>query len=105
MFCRSVAAREQPLHRHGLGDADGAGGATLAHEAAGKVDRNAAVGAEFARRDCRAAHTFFGETESFKPLYLGAAEGVVDRSEEHTSELQSLMRNTYAVFCLKKKTQ
>src|SRR3546814_7930242 len=26
------------------------------------------------------------------------------RSEEHTSELQSLMRNSYAVFCLKKKT-
>src|SRR3546814_3953367 len=29
----------------------------------------------------------------------------LDRSEEHTSELQSLMRTTYAVFCLKKKTQ
>src|SRR3546814_5937968 len=27
----------------------------------------------------------------------------VVRSEEHTSELQSLMRNSYAVFCLKKK--
>src|SRR3546814_5228576 len=27
------------------------------------------------------------------------------RSEEHTSELQSLMRNSYAVFCLKKKNQ
>src|SRR3546814_3225411 len=27
----------------------------------------------------------------------------VERSEEHTSELQSLMRNSYAVFCLKKK--
>src|SRR3546814_7829764 len=26
------------------------------------------------------------------------------RSEEHTSELQSLMRNSYAVFCMKKKT-
>src|SRR3546814_7666953 len=26
------------------------------------------------------------------------------RSEEHTSELQSLMRNSFAVFCLKKKT-
>src|SRR3546814_7497991 len=26
------------------------------------------------------------------------------RSEEHTSELQSLMRSSYAVFCLKKKT-
>src|SRR3546814_2416193 len=31
-----------------------------------------------------------------------AAQGL--RSEEHTSELQSLMRNSYAVFCLKKKT-
>src|SRR3546814_5459258 len=28
-----------------------------------------------------------------------------DRSEEHTSELQSLMRISYAVFCLKKKKQ
>src|SRR3546814_2918017 len=27
------------------------------------------------------------------------------RSEEHTSELQSLMRSSYAVFCLKKKNQ
>src|SRR3546814_5187895 len=30
--------------------------------------------------------------------------GPHDRSEEHTSELQSLMRNSSAVFCLKKKT-
>src|SRR3546814_4536062 len=29
-------------------------------------------------------------------------EGAVQRSEEHTSELQSLMRISYAVFCLKK---
>src|SRR3546814_6457553 len=29
---------------------------------------------------------------------------VADRSEEHTSELQSLMRTSYAVFCLKKKS-
>src|SRR3546814_8661692 len=28
---------------------------------------------------------------------------LVDRSEEHTSELQSLIRNSYAVFCLTKK--
>src|SRR3546814_4292374 len=36
---------------------------------------------------------------------IGAAERVieVERSEEHTSELQSLMRSSYAVFCLKKK--
>src|SRR3546814_9700701 len=31
------------------------------------------------------------------------AKGRLNRSEEHTSELQSLMRNSYAVFCLKKK--
>src|SRR3546814_7272345 len=31
------------------------------------------------------------------------ARAVVARSEEHTSELQSLMRLSYAVFCLKKK--
>src|SRR3546814_8332902 len=41
-------------------------------------------------------------------IYLvgGVAPGVTDlatRSEEHTSELQSLMRISYAVFCLKKK--
>src|SRR3546814_2691388 len=33
-----------------------------------------------------------------------AADADVGRSEEHTSELQSLMRISYAVFCLKKKT-
>src|SRR3546814_4005498 len=34
----------------------------------------------------------------------GVAVGKCHRSEAHTSELQSLMRNSYAVFCLKKKT-
>src|SRR3546814_8994910 len=34
----------------------------------------------------------------------GAEGEAGDRSEEHTSELQSLMRSSYAVFCLKKKT-
>src|SRR3546814_4098044 len=42
-------------------------------------------------------------------LLDGAGDGggdLVDlRSEEHTSELQSLMRISYAVFCLKKKTE
>src|SRR3546814_2268958 len=33
----------------------------------------------------------------------GRAVGLLERSEEHTSELQSLMRISYAVFCLKKK--
>src|SRR3546814_7817038 len=34
-----------------------------------------------------------------------AADAAPARSEEHTSELQSLMRSSYAVFCLKKKKQ
>src|SRR3546814_4791106 len=37
--------------------------------------------------------------------WLELAEGLGGRSEEHTSELQSLMRISYAVFCLKKKTK
>src|SRR3546814_5744854 len=34
---------------------------------------------------------------------LHARHASIERSEEHTSELQSLMRISYAVFCLKKK--
>src|SRR3546814_7817855 len=35
--------------------------------------------------------------------FIGIDESAFVRSEEHTSELQSLMRISYAVFCLKKK--
>src|SRR3546814_2566659 len=37
------------------------------------------------------------------PLFETEAGQIHDRSEEHTSELQSLMRISYAVFCLKKQ--
>src|SRR3546814_2612215 len=40
---------------------------------------------------------------TFSPDIRKLAEGLLNRSEEHTSELQSLMRISYAVFCLKKK--
>src|SRR3546814_4027314 len=72
-------------------------------------------------------HLYFGlDTHGFQySLLLGATPGLIQlcrqrsqhgiaglarlgafntRSEEHTSELQSLMRISYAVFCLKKKT-
>src|SRR3546814_1250447 len=39
------------------------------------------------------------------PAIAGKEYNAAIRSEEHTSELQSLMRISYAVFCLKKKTQ
>src|SRR3546814_5924196 len=50
------------------------------------------------------SHAGFSSVDPWLPL--GAAHGdlAVDRrSEEHTSEVQSLMRISYAVFCLKKK--
>src|SRR3546814_5741605 len=46
--------------------------------------------------DSGAAQTSSGQSTSERPTV---------RSEEHTSELQSLMRISYAVFCLKKKKQ
>src|SRR3546814_4859868 len=47
------------------------------------------------------------EVDAGHAVFEGTPDGSVynpiGRSEEHTSELQSLMRNSYAVFCLKKK--
>src|SRR3546814_4339066 len=53
------------------------------------------------RVDCPSAHPFRNDGAVRRILERNAAEL---RSEEHTSELQSLMRISYAVFCLKKKT-
>src|SRR3546814_8991340 len=71
--------------------------------------------AENASRPVLLSHGTFAVREGLDPLLnLFAEHGVkasffipgvtVDRrSEEHTAEHQSLMRNSYAVFCLKKK--
>src|SRR3546814_2128097 len=51
-----------------------------------------------------AALTATGRAFSFNwPEGTPRLDGRAVRSEEHTSELQSLMRTSYAVFCLKKK--
>src|SRR3546814_3200405 len=53
------------------------------------------------RHLARSRYRWFGRREA---CYVPpAAERARFRSEEHTSELQSLMRISYAVFCLKKK--
>src|SRR3546814_7648700 len=57
------------------------------------------------------AKSFAGSMGGIYDYYAGLADTFAfeephtpsARSEEHTSELQSLMRNSYAVFCLKKK--
>src|SRR3546814_1869130 len=55
-------------------------------------------------RQADAAHALAGIAEQ-QELRRAARTCLGLRSEEHTSELQSLMRISYAVFCLKKKTQ
>src|SRR3546814_6721048 len=45
----------------------------------------------------------FRDPVPWREITADAIESAVPRSEEHTSELQSLMRISYAVFCLKKK--
>src|SRR3546814_5832827 len=67
--------------------------ATRAQIASGNIERGAAIATEV----CAACH---GENGiGIDPSFPNLAHQ--SRSEEHTSELQSLMRNSYAVFCLK----
>src|SRR3546814_6873475 len=78
------------------------GGSTGIGRAAaiGAARHGANVAINYASSDVKAA-SCVAEIEALGQKGL-AVKG--DRSEEHTSELQSLMRISYAVFCLKKKT-
>src|SRR3546814_2275098 len=49
------------------------------------------------------AHEIAGARKTYRSHGKEQEKHGITRSEEHTSELQSLMRNSYAVFCLKKK--
>src|SRR3546814_8543788 len=74
-------------HDGGSGDQGGAAGRQKrSHGGSFTACGSAAVGPAPAAEDCRVT---------------GLGRG--HRSEEHTSELQSLMRKSYSVFCLKKK--
>src|SRR3546814_19779218 len=61
-----------------------------------QIDATAKVGERYARPDGLVRSQRAGEAHHARPC-------LHRRSEEHTSELQSLMRISYAVFCLKKK--
>src|SRR3546814_8501778 len=77
--CDTIFATSGPNHAHG----------SASHRLAPEV--RDAHGSNEARRPCD------GRTRQHAPPAWR------NRSEEHTSELQSLMRISYAVFCLKKK--
>src|SRR3546814_3284180 len=55
----------------------------------------------YQRQDTSAPEDYYNGNSTFQLCNTSANN---PRSEEHTSELQSLMRISYAVFCLKKKT-
>src|SRR3546814_6330608 len=60
--------------------------------------------AVYGEAECAIAHAVFLRTFSDRvTVVVHGEQDACDRSEEHTSELQSLMRISYAVFCVKKK--
>src|SRR3546814_9554383 len=85
-------------------------------ETNGSLRKDQLAGFDLLRRWDRHSHYIIGNdsfngintaslSASRMPFYLiNCTDLRRSRSEEHTSELQSLMRNSYAVFCLKKKT-
>src|SRR3546814_4602728 len=101
------------MHERRIGDAvvldQRIGGKTRALERFGHVRQKNVMASNgdnirfFRRNDVsdRGQVGILGEQRVVDQFKSGALEQV--RSEEHTSELQSLMRISYAVFCLKKK--
>src|SRR3546814_5790249 len=87
-------------HDHSAGTAQSAGGGEAGRLPQGNGGAGVARAARTATRSLFRNHVRV-------PLQKGRSDQASamgrDRSEEHTSELQSLMRISYAVFCLKKK--
>src|SRR3546814_5775010 len=75
---------------------------TLFRSCRGARDRPRGCGVVGRRRHGRRRQR---EARMIESLTAWAEQGGYPRSEEHTSELQSLMRISYAVFCLKKKNK
>src|SRR3546814_7424939 len=71
---------------------------------AADVPRRLAIGVDLAALLVGIGGGAFGQLFEFGHRQLRRIIHVPIRSEEHKSELQSLMRNSYAVFCLKQKT-
>src|SRR3546814_7959160 len=93
LFRSPVADRGRVAAGQGLADIDRAVGRCHAG-----ISQSSTVGGARAGRAARARSGF-----SSKARHPYPCDG--RRSEEHTSELQSLMRISYAVFCLKKKNK
>src|SRR3546814_8360750 len=79
---------------------------SVARSVATEACRRATNGPDFVARvfeETGIALDVISPAEEARLAVLGCQSLLDDRSEEHTSELQSLMRTSYAVFCLRKK--
>src|SRR3546814_1540159 len=70
---------------------------------ASKASTPPAFSKTFRRHSLRMIRYAYMTSRLFRKMSSRCSQTFCSRSEEHTSELQSLMRNSYAVFCLKKK--
>src|SRR3546814_1843677 len=100
---RSVGAVETkaPAVGHGIAGADRSGNSIKASARGQIAYVRIGIGVDDTMLDPRTS--FRSQFAKINGLQREKAQ-LAGRSEEHTSELQSLMRISYAVFCLKKKT-
>src|SRR3546814_7440472 len=96
---RSSDLRAVVGHEHRIADEDNVA------DRIGDACRRMARDVEHGDREVADRKTFAIRPEPAEVRTVAAKLGAGVRSEEHTSELQSLMRISYAVFCLKKKKQ
>src|SRR3546814_9732999 len=114
VFNRSMAKTRAWVEKHGgeaaVSPAQAAQEADIVISCVGTDDDLTAItlGQDGAFRTMKPGSLFIDHTtvsaRIARQLFIeGESRGIFFRSEEHTSELQSLMRISYAVFCLKKK--
>src|SRR3546814_1334542 len=101
---RSAALADAAIRGHQQGARIGVGDAYAGLQRAGKEGVEGGIGSRVGIGGFRKDHAELRRDRVDQPLLEPRVVGVGQaRSEEHTSELQSLMRISYAVFCLKKK--
>src|SRR3546814_9665365 len=107
--CSSDLDRREDFLEHRFGQPAGVGVVARAviavgdGEAVDTVQGAMAEGVENLTRAQRGEHRAVGEAAKAEDDAQPLHGGDLSRSEEHTSELQSLMRISYAVFCLKQQ--
>src|SRR3546814_2587366 len=94
---RSVGAQHVAVHQQGGAAVD------VVHGAVAEQGHAGAFGEGVAEQEVAVADHEVNRHASIAHGADGGSDAGGQRSEEHTSELQSLMRISYAVFCLKKK--